>query len=203
LAKLWVVVLTDCTVAYGRIQRLLAAATSAVRKRPPQERRCVSLINDKIIDCQYRRVLTRRSLDFAHNAQATITNAVAITGNPTFALANDLATIGSSERVLVFTLLGAVTWNTHCLIPGTSVVSLLPMAMVFLVLLRLDLTAGAVLRLGTFGSVAVDTYGRVIAGSASVNAIALTMQVITNSNGATCQCGQVIYTDAGGKTGSC
>jgi hypothetical protein len=138
---------------------------------------------------------TTRSL-VAPAAGLTITNADAIAGNPTFALANDLAAIEALNGTGFYTRIGADTWAARA-ITGTSGritvtngdgVSGAP---------TLDLTAGVIASPGTFGSVTVDTYGRVIAGSASVNAVA-TMQVITNSNGATINIGQVIYTDASG-----
>ena len=129
-------------------------------------------------------------------AGISITNADGIAGNPTFALSNDLAALEALNGSGFYTRVGADTWAARS-ITGTSGRVTVVNGDGVAGAPTIDLTAGVIASPGTYASVTVDTYGRVIAGSAPTNPVATT-QVITNSNGAVINIGQVIYTDAAG-----
>lgn len=123
-------------------------------------------------------------------AGITVSNGDGVSGNPTLALADDLAAVEglSSNGIPVRT--ATSTWTIRSLATASSGritvtngdgVSGNP---------TVDLASGIVTP-GTYNSVTVDTYGRVTAGSASASSnLAITL---TNNQGSTINIGQVVY----------
>lgn len=129
-------------------------------------------------------------------AGITITNADGVAGNPTFALANDLAAIEALNGTGFYVRTAADTWAARSLAGSAGRITVtngdgVAGAPTF------DLTSGIIGSPGTYGSVTVDTYGRVTAGSAAVAASA-PIQQLTNMQGSSITIAQVVYTDATG-----
>lgn len=131
-------------------------------------------------------------------AGLTITNNTGTAGNPTFALANDLAGLEGLGSTGFAVRSATDTWVQRTIIGSAGRVNVTngdgisgnP---------TIDLptgvnTSGA----GTYNSVTVDTYGRVTSASVVTIANDANIVTLTNAQGATINIGQVVYSSASG-----
>jgi len=129
-------------------------------------------------------------------AGITISNPTGAAGNPTLALADDLAGLEGLGTTGVAVRTAASTWTTRTITGTAGRITLLngdgvagaP---------TIDLASG-VATPGTYGSVTVDTYGRVTAGTVDTGAMS-TVSSMTNNTGGTLVIGTPVYGSAAGE----
>ncbi|NJO61061.1 MAG: hypothetical protein HC836_23205, partial [Richelia sp. RM2_1_2] len=97
-------------------------------------------------------------------AGLTITNPAGTAGNPTFALANDLAAVEGLATNGIATRTGTDTWTTRT-VTGTAGRTVVTNGDGVAGNPTIDLASGIIASPGTYTSVTVDTYGRVTAGT--------------------------------------
>lgn len=129
-------------------------------------------------------------------AGLTISNADGVAGNPTFALANDLAGLEGLASTGIPVRTAADTWTQRQV--AVASISRLTVTNGDGVAGNptLDLASGIVTP-GTYGNVTVDTYGRVTAGSAASTA-SPSNSTLTNNEASTTVAGSFVYTDGSG-----
>lgn len=188
---------TKVTVdTYGRVTSTATASPSDIGAQPAStELTGVSaLATNGLVARTTTGTYTTRSL-IAPVAGLTITNPDGVAGNPTLALANDLGAIEALNGTGFYSRIGTDTWAALAMTGTARVVVTngngVGGAPTF------DLATGVISTPGTFNSVTVDTYGRVIAGT-TVQSPPSTLQVVTNSQGTTISIAQIVYTDSTG-----
>lgn len=129
-------------------------------------------------------------------AGITISNATAVAGNPTFALANDLAALEGLSSTGIAVRTGTDTWAQRQITSSGGRLTVTNPAGVAGDI-NVDLTSGVVTP-GTYNSVTVDTYGRVTSGSTVSTTTAVTQVSLTNNIGSTAAIGFVVYSDTSG-----
>lgn len=127
-------------------------------------------------------------------AGITISNANAVAGDPTFALANDLAALEALNSTGIAVRTGVDTWAQRSVVSAGGRLTIANGSGAA-GNIDVDLTSGVVTP-GTYNSVTVDTYGRVTSGSTVSSAVESTTLQLTNNQGSTVAIGRAIYTDA-------
>lgn len=127
----------------------------------------------------------------------TITNPAGTAGNPTFALADDLAAVEGLSGTGLAVRTASNTWaNRQVTSSGGRLTVTNPAGIAGDI--NVDLTSG-VASAGTYYSVTVDTYGRVTGGSTSPLASAeYSASQLTNASGSTVAIGRAVYASASG-----
>ena len=137
---------------------------------------------------------TTRTLQ-APAAGLTISNGNAVAGDPTFALANDLAALEALAATGFAVRSAADTWVQRS-VAGTAGRVTVTNGSGAAGDPTIDLVSGIVAP-GTYSSVTVDTYGRVTAGGAGA-AASQTITSVTNNQGSTIVIGQAVYSNGAG-----
>jgi len=132
----------------------------------------------------------------APTAGITITNADGVAGNPTLALANDLAALEALSVSGFAVRTGVDAWASRT-IAGTAGRIAVTNGDGISGNPGLDLASG-IATPGTYTSVTVDTFGRVTAGSSPSTAAENTTTAVTNTQGSAITIGQVVYADGTG-----
>lgn len=132
----------------------------------------------------------------APTAGLTITNPSGLAGDPTFALANDLAAIEALNTNGILVRTGTDTWASRSV---TSAGGRLAVANGAGAAgnIDVDLVTG-VATPGTYNSVVVNTYGQVTSGTNAVPLVPNTTVALTNNVGALAAIGRAVYADGSG-----
>lgn len=126
-------------------------------------------------------------------AGISISNANGVSGDPTFSLVNDLAALEGLSTNGLAVRTGTDTWATRSVTGQAGRIA---------VTngnggggdINVDL-AGSVVTPGTYNSVTVDEYGRVVSGSTISSAVESTTTQLTNNQGSSVVIGRAIYSD--------
>lgn len=129
-------------------------------------------------------------------AGLTISNGSAVSGDPTFALANDLAALEGLSSTGLAVRTGSDSWAQRTIVTGNAARIAVSNGDGVGGNPTIDL-AGSVVTPGTYESVTVDQYGRVTSGSAG-SAASLTSTSLTNNEATTMAIGSAVYTDGNG-----
>ncbi len=128
-------------------------------------------------------------------AGITVSNGNGVAGDPTLALANDLAALEGLSATGFAVRTGADTWVQRS-VAGTAGRVTVSNGDGTAGNPTIDLASGIVTP-GTYSSVTVDTYGRVTAGGAGA-AAAQTVTSLTNNQGSTINIAQAVFSNGAG-----
>jgi hypothetical protein len=129
-------------------------------------------------------------------AGITVSNGSGVAGDPTIALANDLAALEGLASTGIAVRTGADTWAQRQIATASSARITVTNPAGVAGDPTIDLASGIVAP-GTYYSVTVDTYGRVTAGGAASSTESM-ISSLTNNQGSTIVIGRLVYSDTSG-----